>query len=158
MSLRESRAITWAEQRRLLPHLADHLAKMALFDLNTRARDDVVCGLKWEWEIFIPELGRSVFDMPKENVRGRKRSRVLVCNSVAQSIVEGQRGKHPVYVFTYKGNRIETVSNNGWQRARRPDYRTCTFTICGTRWGCGCGKLGLGKRRLRTFFGTPAEA
>lgn len=115
---REPRPITWAEQRRLLPHLADHLAKMVLFDLNTGARDEVVCGLKWEWEIFIPELGRSVFDVPRENVKGRKRSRVLVCNSVAQRIIEGQRGKHPVYVFTYRGNRIETVSNNGWQRAR----------------------------------------
>jgi len=116
---REPRPITWAEQRRLLPHLADHLAKMALFDLNTGARDEVVCGLKWEWEISIPELGRSVFDVPRENVKGRKRSRVLVCNSVAQSIIEGQRGKHPVYVFTYQGHRVETVSNGGWQRARR---------------------------------------
>lgn len=116
---REPRPITWAEQRRLLPHLADHLATMALFDLNTGARDEVVCGLKWEWEIYIPELERSVFDVPRENVKGRKRSRVLVCNSVAQSIIEGQRGKHAEYVFTYAGHRVETVSNNGWQRARK---------------------------------------
>jgi integrase len=116
---REPRPITWAEQRRLLPHLADHLAKMVLFDLNTGARDEVVCGLKWEWEIHIPELGRSVFDVPRENVKGRKRSRVLVCNSVAQSIVEGQRGKHAEYVFPYQGKRIEMMSNNGWQRARK---------------------------------------
>lgn len=115
---REPRPITWAEQRALLPHLADHLAQMALFDLNTGARDEVVCGLKWEWEIYIPELERSVFDVPRENVKGRKRSRVLVCNSVAQRIIEAQRGKHPEYVFTYRGNRIETVGNNGWQRAR----------------------------------------
>lgn len=116
---REPRPITWAEQRRLLPHLADHLAKMALFDLNTGARDEVVCGLRWEWEIYIPELERSVFDVPRENVKGRKRSRVLVCNSVAQSVIEGQRGIHAEYVFTYKGHRVETVSNNGWQRARK---------------------------------------
>jgi integrase len=115
---REPRPITWAEQRRLLPHLADHLAKMALFDLNTGARDEVVCGLKWEWEIYIPELERSVFDVPRENVKGRKRSRVLVCNSVAQRIIEGQRGKHVEFVFPYQGNRIETVGNSGWQRAR----------------------------------------
>lgn len=116
---REPRPITWTEQRRLLPHLADHLAKMVLFDLNTGARDEVVCGLKWEWEIYIPELERSVFDVPRENVKGRKRSRVLVCNSVAQSIIEGQRGKHAEYVFPYQGKRIEMMSNNGWQRARK---------------------------------------
>lgn len=115
---REPRPITWAEQRRLLPLLADHLSKMALFDLNTGARDEVVCGLKWEWEIYIPELERSVFDVPRESVKGRKRSRVLVCNSVAQSIIEGQRGKHPEYVFPFRGHRIETVGNSGWQRAR----------------------------------------
>ena len=115
---REPRPITWAEQRRLMPHLADHLAKMVLFDLNTGARDEVVCGLKWEWEIYIPELERSVFDVPRENVKGRKRGRVLVCNSVAQSIIEGQRGKHAEYVFPFRGHRIETINNNGWQRAR----------------------------------------
>ena len=116
---REPRPITWAEQRRIMPLLPDHLAKMALFDLNTGARDEVVCGLKWEWEIPIPELGISVFDIPRENVKGRKRGRVLVCNTVAQSIIEAQRGKHAEYVFPYRGHRIETMNNSAWQRARK---------------------------------------
>ena len=116
---REPRPITWAEQRRIMPLLPDHLAKMVLFDLNTGARDEVVCGLKWEWEIAIPELGVSVFDIPRENVKGRKRGRVLVCNTLAQSVVESQRGKHPVYVFPYNGHRIETMNNNSWQRVRK---------------------------------------
>jgi len=116
---REPRPITWTEQRRILPLLPDHLAKMVLFDLNTGARDEVVCGLKWEWEIAIPELGVSVFDIPRENVKGRKRGRVLVCNTVAQSIIEMQRGKHPEYVFPYQGHRIETMNNNSWQRVRK---------------------------------------
>ena len=116
---REPRPITWAEQRRIMPLLPDHLAKMVLFDLNTGARDEVVCGLKWEWEIAIPELGVSVFDIPRENVKGRKRGRVLVCNTVAQSIIETQRGIHPDYVFPYQGHRIETMNNNSWQRVRK---------------------------------------
>lgn len=116
---REPRPITWAEQRRIMPLLPDHLAKMVLFDLNTGARDAVVCGLKWEWEISIPELGVSVFDIPRENVKGRKRGRVLVCNTVAQSIIEGQRGKDDEYVFPYRGHRIETMNNNAWHRARK---------------------------------------
>ncbi|MES1982774.1 MAG: tyrosine-type recombinase/integrase [Pseudomonadota bacterium] len=116
---REPRPITWAEQRRILPLLPDHLAQMVLFNLNTGARDEVVCGLKWEWEIAIPELGVSVFDIPRENVKGRKRGRVLVCNMVAQSIIETQRGKHAEYVFPYQGHRIETMNNNAWQRVRK---------------------------------------
>ena len=60
-SQREPRPITWAEQRRLLPHLADDLAKMVSFDLNTGALDEVVCGLKWEWETHIPEPSFPLF-------------------------------------------------------------------------------------------------
>jgi hypothetical protein len=39
--------LTWAQQRSRLP-LPDHLARMALFDLQCEARDAVVCGLHWE--------------------------------------------------------------------------------------------------------------
>jgi len=116
---REPRPITWAEQRRIMPLLPDHLAKMVLFDLNTGVRDGVVCSLMWKWEIAIPELGVSVFDIPRENVKGRKRGRVLVCNTVAQSIIEAQRGEHPEYVFHYRGHPIGTMNNSAWQRARK---------------------------------------
>lgn len=122
---REPMPITWGEQRRLLPALPDHLARMALFDLHTGARDAVVCGLKWEMEIKIPELGISVFDVPRENVKGRKRGRILVCNSVAQSIIESVRGQHPEYTFVYKGGKnqpyrpIETMNNTAWQNSRK---------------------------------------
>jgi len=100
---------------------------MVLFDLNTGVRDEVVCGLKWEWEITVPELGVSVFDIPRESVKGRKRSRVLVCNTVAQSIIESVRGMHNEFVFVwtrgvkkiYVGGPTETMNNTAWQRARR---------------------------------------
>jgi integrase len=124
---REPRPITWAEQRELIPRLPDHLARMVLFDLNTGVRDEVVCGLKWEWEIAVPELGISVFEIPRESVKGRKRSRVLVCNSVAQSIIESVRGMHEEFVFVwtrgvkkvYVGGSMETMNNTAWQRARK---------------------------------------
>ena len=122
---REPRPITWAEQRHLLPRLPDHLARMALFDLQTGARDAVVCGLRWEWEIPVPELGLSVFEVPRRAVKGRQRARILVCNSVAQSIVESVRGEHPEFVFVYSERRkkakpgpIESMNNTAWQRAR----------------------------------------
>ena len=124
---REPRPITWDEQRELMPRLPEHLARMVLLDLNTGVRDDVVCSLKWEWEIAVPELGVSVFDIPREGVKGRKRSRVLVCNTVAQSIIESVRGIHDEFVFVwtrgvkkvYVGGRVETMNNTAWQRARR---------------------------------------
>lgn len=129
---REPRPITWGEQRALLPRLPDHLARMALFTLNTGVRDDVVCSLRWEWEIKVQELGVSVFEVPREHVKGRKRSRVVICNSVAQSVIESVRGQHKDFVFVYRRERvkntdqapkmayrpIETMNNTAWQNAR----------------------------------------
>ena len=129
---REPRPITWGEQRTLLPLLPSHLARMSLFVLNTGVRDDVACKLRWEWEIHIPELGCSVFEVPREHVKGRKRTRLVVCNSVAQSVIESARGQHPEFVFVYRRERvknlneapkmpyraIETMNNTAWQRAR----------------------------------------
>ena len=61
---------------------------MALFDLHTGACDAVVRGLRWEWEIPVPELGLSMFEVPRQAVKGGVRARILVCNSVVQSIIE----------------------------------------------------------------------
>jgi hypothetical protein len=92
---------------------------MALFDLNTGARDNVVCNLQWEWEVPITELGISIFVVPKAFVKGevgRKTDRVLVCNTVAQSIIERQRGKHDTHVFVYRRERIKNINEeaNRW--------------------------------------------
>jgi integrase len=119
---RPPRPITWAEQRVLLPNLADHLAAMSLFTLHTGVRDDVVCSLQWEWEVKVPQLGASVFIVPAKHVkatRAAKADRVLVCNAVAQSVVEQQRGRHATHVFTYRGNPIEAMNNTGWQTGRK---------------------------------------
>ncbi|MEO6976060.1 MAG: tyrosine-type recombinase/integrase [Gallionella sp.] len=122
---RKPRPISWIEQRKLLPELPVHLQPMALFDLNTGARDDVVCNLRWEWEVYLEELECSVFIVPPRYVKGRKGWRPLVCNRVAQSILDSQRGKHPEFVFTYQRGKnhephaVETMNNNGWQKARK---------------------------------------
>lgn len=129
---REPAPISWAQQRALLPKLPDHLARMALFILNTGVRDDVACNLRWAWEIKVPELGVSVFEVPRAHVKGRRRVRLVVCNSVAQSVVETVRGQHPEFVFVYRRERvknldqpakmpyrrIQTMNNTAWQRAR----------------------------------------
>ena len=48
----------------------------------------------------------------------------MVLNDVAQSVIEGLRGKHPTYVFTWmdrKGRRHPFIrlTNSGWRAARR---------------------------------------
>lgn len=125
---RQAMQMAWAKQREALQDLPKHLARMALFDLNTGLRDEPLCNLRWDWEVRLEELGFSVFIVPRRYVKGRKGDRVLVCNSVAQSIVESCRGEHPEFVFTYTRLKkdgglawrrpIETMNNTGWQKWR----------------------------------------
>ena len=128
---RKPYALSWDEQRELFGRLPPHLARMALFAVNTGCRDQEVCRLQWKWEQRLPELGASVFVIPAD-FGGRRRNsgvkngedRIVVLNRVARSVVEECRGQHPQFVFVYlqrEGKRYQPVSrmnNTGWQQAR----------------------------------------
>lgn len=141
---RPPRQLAWKEQREHLQKLPEHLARMALFDLQNGVRDEVVCNLRWEWEVWLEQHGFSVFVVPKRYVKGRRNDRVLVCNSIAQSIIESVRGMHPEVVFVYshplhktKNYRpIETMNNTAWQK-----------------WRGRCGLSGLRVHDLRHTVG-----
>ena len=109
--------ITWEEQDALFRLLPDHLARMALFAVNTGLRDANLCRLQWSWEVPIPELARSVFVIPAEAFKSR-RSHVVILNDAAWSIVQTQRGEHPQWVFPFRGRNVNGMNNTGWQRAR----------------------------------------
>ena len=88
------------EQALLLQELPDHLARMALFKVNAGCREQEVCGLRWDYEVRVPELGTSVFIIPGNRVKNGE-DRLVVLNRVARSVIESQRGLDPRYVFTY---------------------------------------------------------
>jgi integrase len=77
-----------------------------------------VCGLEWSWEVSLPEIGRSVFVVPAEAVKS-KRPHVVILNDIAWSIIQAQRGAHPLWVFPYRGRHVGTMNNTAWQQARR---------------------------------------
>ena len=110
--------LSWDEQARLFQQLPKHLARMALFKVNTGCRDAEVCGLKWEWEVSVPELNTSVFLIPGSKVKNGD-ERLVVLNRVAKSVIDGVRGEHDEYVFVYRGRPIDTIHNTGWQEARK---------------------------------------
>lgn len=128
---RQPRPMSWAEQAELLKRLPDHLASMVLFAVNTGARDENVCGLRWEWERPVQEVGRSVFVIPAGEFKS-KRQHVLVLNDVAWRVVQAQRGRHEEFVFVYRRERVklldeapkmqfrrvDTMNNTAFQRAR----------------------------------------
>ncbi|MEM6575685.1 MAG: site-specific integrase, partial [Pseudomonadota bacterium] len=110
--------MSWDEERLLFEALPGHLAQMCLFKVNTGCREQEVCKLKWDWEIHVPELETSVFIVPGVHVKNRE-DRLVVLNRTARSVVDGMRGRHAKYVFTYQGNPVARINNSSWKRVRR---------------------------------------
>jgi integrase len=115
---REPYPLGVAEQRLLFSELAGHLASMALFKVNTGLREHEVVNLRWQWEVAVPELGTSVFVIPRDFVKNTL-DRYVVLNRIARSVIESCRGQHRESVFTYRGNPVTKIYNSGWKAARR---------------------------------------
>jgi integrase len=109
--------LSWGEQARLFRELPPHVARMALFKVNTGCREQEVCQLRWKWEVPVPELGTSVFIIPSECVKNRE-ERLIVLNEVARSVIDAVRGMHSEFVFVHRGKPVARMNNTAWQRAR----------------------------------------
>ena len=95
---------------------------MVEFAVKTGARDENVCGLKWEWEVRVPELERSVFVIPPEFFK-TNRKHVLIINARAWAIVESKRGEHKQFVCIWEGpnherDRVGTINTAAFRKAR----------------------------------------
>ena len=96
---------------------------MALFKVNTGLRVQEVRGLKWEYEVKVPELEASVFVIQGRNVKNGE-ERLVVLNRVAKSVVESLRSLHPVNVFARvagkdaKARPLTKIYNTAWKAAR----------------------------------------
>jgi integrase len=110
--------LSWDEQARLCQELPPHLERMALFKVNTGTREQEVCQLRWDWEVPVPELGRSVFVIPRQWVKNRE-DRLVVLNDVAWNVVNERRGYHAEFVFTYDGHALTGMNNSAWKSARQ---------------------------------------
>jgi integrase len=105
------------EQNNFFKYLPEHLREMALFAVNTGCRDQEICQLRWEWELYVSEVGVSVFIIPGKYVKNGQ-DRVVILNRIALEVISRQRQKHPGRVFTYKGKPLTRMLNNGWKKAR----------------------------------------
>ena len=110
--------LSWDEQARLFCELPSHLHDMALFAANSGCRDAEICGLRWEYEVLVPELGANVFIIPGGEVKNGE-DRLVVLNRVAKGVVDACRGNHPTHVFAYEGQSILRMLNSAWKKARK---------------------------------------
>jgi integrase len=134
MTPRQPYPITWEEQARLFKELPAHLARMALFAVNTGLRSANVYGLRWAWERRVQGLDRSVFVIPATEFK-TKRPHVAILNDVASKVLEECRGAHKDFVFTYQNELLpgkpimplKSMNNTAWREARKraalPDLR-----------------------------------
>ena len=90
---------------------------MALFAVNTGCRDSEVCGLRWEWEVAVPELAASVFIVLGTTVKNGE-DRLIVLNRNAAQVVDQQRDRHPSHVFSCRGMPLSRMLNRAWLKAR----------------------------------------
>lgn len=114
---RKPYSLSWEEQFRLFRELPKHLAKMALFKVNTGCREQELCCLRWEWEVPVPEMDTNVFVIPAQQVKNRQ-ARVVVLNRVAKAVIEEMRGVHPEFVFSHRGKRLNKMNKAAWRNAR----------------------------------------
>ena len=117
--------LSWEEQSVLFAELPAHLQRMAMFKVNTGCREQEVCKLRWDWEIYVPELDTSVFLIPagfggRRETSGVKNGedRLVVLNGVARSVIEKQRGLSKEWVFPYDGTGMHRMNDSAWKKAR----------------------------------------
>lgn len=70
----------------MFAQLPGHLARMALFKVNTGTRQAEVCGLRRDWEARVDEMATSVFVVPADRVKNGE-ERLIVLNHVARSVL-----------------------------------------------------------------------
>lgn len=151
---RAPRPLSWAEQAALMRTLPAHLQRMVLFTVNTGARDENVCGLRWSWEVPVQEVQRSVFVVPASEFKS-KRPHVLVLNDVAWRIVQEQRGKHDEFVFVYRRERVVNLDEPPAMKYRRVDTMNNTAFQAARE---AAGLPGVRVHDLRHTFGQRLRA
>ncbi len=138
------------EQALLFQELPAHLARMALFKVNTGCREQEVCGLRWEYEVKVPELDTSVFIIPGSKVKNGE-ERLVVLNRVARSVIESVRGMHPSpRVRVQEEGRIPTRDQDE-QLSLEAGARAGSGPVAGA-------VLRTGTRRVQTSAGPRFEA
>lgn len=116
--------------------LPPHLRLPARFGCNTGCREQEVCQLRWDWEIWLEEIQASVFIIPGAFTKNGE-DKLVVLNRFARKAIARCRGKHPEFVFTYpvsihanpKDRRspivrtehcpLTKLNNSAWKRARQ---------------------------------------
>nr|WP_256435649.1 tyrosine-type recombinase/integrase [Aliikangiella sp. G2MR2-5] len=90
--------LNYSDEERFMKKLPDWLKPLVNVAVNTGARDQELCKLKWSDEVYIEEINTSVFVIPALKSKNGK-TKLIVLNSNARQSIEGQRGLDDTWVF-----------------------------------------------------------
>lgn len=121
--MRRDRFLTRAEADRLIAELPQHLAAMVRFSLETGLRQANVTGLRWSQV----DLANRRAWIHADQAKARRAIGVPL-SAAAVIVIREQIGKHPDYVFSYKGKPVIHVNNHAWLKALK------RAGISGFRW------------------------
>jgi integrase len=93
----------------ILAELPEHLKAPARFAVLTGLRLSNTVGLKWA------DVHGAVVTIPAKRAKGRRTLSVPI-SAAAHAILEAERGKHAVYVFTFKGKPFRDPKT-AWRKA-----------------------------------------
>lgn len=100
------------EAFKLLHELPEHLSDMAAFSLLTGLRKTNVTGLEWSQV----DMHRQVAWVHHDEMKNR-RALAVPLNQDALAILASRLKRHPRFVFTYHGERIQQTSTAAWYKA-----------------------------------------
>jgi len=131
---RQPYPLTWEEQRLLFRFLPERRKAMALFAVHTGMRAGEIIAACWTWEARID--GHTVLLLPG-SVTKNGRSRLVVCNRVARSMIDAQRGQSGHWIFSAPGGKpYHQLYSNSWRTARKRAAAEYPREIGGTApWG-----------------------
>lgn len=109
---RRVRYLTREQAERLIEQLPEHLAAMVRFTLETGLRESNVTGLQWSQV----DIERRTAWMHADQTKNR-RALPIPLTRAALNVLREQKGRHSVFVFTYKGKRVTEVNTKAWKKA-----------------------------------------
>lgn len=115
------RYLTPEEIRRVFDELPDHQKPIFTFSIMTGLRRSNVLNLRWDQVDFMQD---AIIISGDEMKAGK--THVVPMSATAKQILMDQVGKHPQYVFTYRGRRIgdiKTALRKALKRTGITDYR-----------------------------------
>ena len=146
---RRIRWITEQEAARLIRELPPHLAVMAAFSLSTGLRQSNVSYLRWD-QI---DLERCIAWIHADQSKSRKAIAVPL-NSDAMKVLVDQQGKHPEYVFVYRGRPVDRTTTKAWYAAlERADIRDFRWHDLRHTWASWHVQRGTSLQELQELGG-----